>query len=93
MLQIHFSQPLIATGDPGYLIGVVTIAGVDFHAEAVRVRDEQDEDALLQIAADPGLNSSRLDRLHELGGDDAFSTISIPGFPGRYVLWITPYCT
>lgn len=92
MLPIHFSQPLAATGEPGYLIGTVTIAGVDFHAEAVRVRDEQDGDALLQVAADPGLNESRLDQLHQLGGDDAFSTISIPGFPGWYVLWITPFC-
>jgi hypothetical protein len=92
MLPIHFSHPLVSGGEPGYLIGTVTIAGVDFHAEAVRVRDEQDGDALLQVAADRGLNESILDRLHELGGPDAFSTISIPGFPGSYVLWITPFC-
>lgn len=90
--SIHISQPLLETREPGYLIGTVTIAGIDFHCEAVRVRDEQDNDALLQVAADEGMNQSRLDKLHELAGDDAFQTVQLDGHAGHYVLWITPFC-
>lgn len=89
---IHISQPMRETGEPGYLLGLVTIAGTYFNCEAVRVRDEQDTDALLQVAADEGLNQSRLDKLHELAGDDAFQTVQLDGHAGHYVLWITPFC-
>jgi hypothetical protein len=71
--------------DEDYLIGGLRIGSVNFHAEAIRVHEVED---IQEATNDP---NHRLDDLSSLCGDGAFETVEIDGFPGRWVVYITPF--
>ena len=86
--------------DPGRLLGGLTINGVGFHAEAVRVRvnsaglqefDYKDEPFTGDGSEPFPVGQGILDNMYAFDAEGPWQTIEIEGFPGDWVLFITPH--
>jgi len=78
--------------EPGRILGGMTVNGAGFHAEAIRVRENaegiQEFDGPDSLSSEgPGV----LDNMFGYDQDGPFQTVRIDGFPGRWVLFITPH--
>lgn len=74
---------------PGYMLAPLTLFGVSFHVEAIRVKLDED-DAQQAEADEDSLNHERLNDLSNLCGEGVFLTVKIPEHEGDWVVYITP---
>ncbi len=91
--EIKWKHPLTEREQPHYLKGVVTVAGVEFHAEAWEVQDFEDVDEadgskLVYQQTLPNGGSTGDDIINHIVDGDV-QTIEIEG--KTYLFAITPY--
>jgi hypothetical protein len=77
--------------DPGpddVMLGTAEVLGVLYHAQAVRVAE--DEHGLQLATLDPCNRFAELCLMDH--PDGSYQTVEIPGHAGEYVVWLVPYC-
>lgn len=76
--------------EPGYVKGHVSLLGADMHFEAIRVHLGTEAIDGEQLADVPEMQD-HLDEWRDAMGVTCFDTCEIPGFPGEWVVMITPF--
>jgi len=78
--------------EPGRILGTMTINHIWFHVEGIRVK-ESDENGQQFDGPDERDSSGPtvLDNMFAFDQEGPFQTIEIEGFPGDWVLFITPF--
>jgi hypothetical protein len=74
------------TDNEATMLGTLRIYGVNHHVTAIQVTD--DDEGYQTAVNDP---YGRLDDAYAADADGIFQTVEIPGYPGEWVLHITPY--
>lgn len=78
------------TGSEGYLLGAVTIGGVHFHTEAIRVRRHPKTGEQVCASRDETARGiwEQMCAVDERG---SFLTVKVPGHRGAWVIVIHPF--
>jgi len=88
------------TPEPSYMLGNLEILGVSHHIELVRVMQDERTGRLRAwrasddpagLTPDNAANVQRLENLFDFCGANSLATVQVPGFPGDWVAWVTPY--
>lgn len=74
---------------PGVLFGTTSILGGNFHVSCISVRDKEQS---TQVVVGGQEAEERMTDLVHMDPGGPFESVELEGFPGEWVIVITPFC-